>query len=95
VIVAHSVLITWLFNSTGGSLLIAILCHASMNLALTTLPVGQDNLAESLRTWAVIAAVVLVFRPGDLACQPRTICHDSNVEASRTPTQRSSSVGHS
>jgi uncharacterized protein len=43
-VVAMSVLCTWMYNSTGGSLLIVVLLHAAANLPLTLLitPLGGD-----------------------------------------------------
>jgi membrane protease YdiL (CAAX protease family) len=43
--VALSVLYTWIYNGTGGSLLIAVLFHAAVNLPLTVFlePLANDN----------------------------------------------------
>ena len=38
-IVAKSIIFTWVFNSTGGSLLSVTLLHASMNTSVLFLPV--------------------------------------------------------
>ena len=60
-----SVLFTWLFNQTGGSLLVVILFHASVNLAVF-LPAavgsgGPAPLLNVLITWLVAIGVILRF----------------------------------
>ena len=69
-----SVLFTWLFNQTGGSLIVVILFHASVNLA-AFLPaaVGSGGPAPLLNvviTWLVAIAVVLRFGRARLASRP-------------------------
>ena len=45
-----SVLLTWIYNSTGGSLLIVVLLHATANLPVTLLlaPLGSDMIQPFL-----------------------------------------------
>jgi membrane protease YdiL (CAAX protease family) len=69
-IMAFSVLLTWLYNNTKGSLLLVTICHASSNTAGLFLPV--DNLPASPEMGAYIlfaslevaAAVVVAVYAG-------------------------------
>jgi uncharacterized protein len=65
-IVPHTVLMTWVVNSTQGSMLLAMLFHASLATALTTLYPGSRSTVEIVLTWLVAAAVVLRCGPDDL-----------------------------
>jgi membrane protease YdiL (CAAX protease family) len=67
-IIALSVILTWVYNSTGGSLLLVVLLHATINLPLTLLlePLGSRM---SLPVWLyfallVVAALVVVIVAG-------------------------------
>jgi uncharacterized protein len=70
-IVPHTVLMTWVVNSTRGSMLLAMLFHASLATALTTLYPGSRSTVEIALTWLVAAAVVLRYGPRDLAHRDR------------------------
>lgn len=77
-----SVLFTWLFNQTRGSLIIVVLFHAAVNLA-AFLPtaVGSGGVAPLLSviiTWLVAIGVVVSCGRGRLASLPRV-----DVEAAR------------
>ena len=63
-----SVLFTWLFNQTRGSLIVVILFHAAVNLA-AFLPGaigsgGAASLLNVLLTWVVAAVVVIRYGRG-------------------------------
>jgi membrane protease YdiL (CAAX protease family) len=66
--IALSVIMTWMYNGTGGSLLLVVLIHATFNLPLTLLiaPLGrQETLAFSLYVGLlVVAAIVVVIVAG-------------------------------
>jgi membrane protease YdiL (CAAX protease family) len=66
-IVPQTVLMTWVVNSTRGSMLLAMLFHASLATALTTLYPGSRSYVEIALTWLLAAAVVLRYGPRDLA----------------------------
>jgi uncharacterized protein len=72
--IALSVLLAWIFNSTGGSLLPIVLLHATAHLPVTVLfaPLGIDMIRPFLIFTAllIIAAVVVV----GLAGPARTAC---------------------
>ena len=67
-VVASSVFYTWLYNNTGGSLLIVVLYHAASNLPITLLitPLGSQMAQPFLIYVAlvVVAAVAVVIASG-------------------------------
>ena len=67
-VVASSVFYTWLYNNTGGSLLIVVLYHAASNLPITVLitPLGSQMAQPFLIYVAltVVAAAVVVIATG-------------------------------
>lgn len=66
-IVPQTVLMTWVVNSARGSMLLAMLFHASLATALTTLYPGSRSMVEIVLTWLVATAVVVRYGPRDLA----------------------------
>jgi membrane protease YdiL (CAAX protease family) len=84
-----SILLTWLFNATGGSVLLAMLFHASVNASTTLYPIPPDVLRTSgmpdsvmlgigLGVW--VLALLIVFRDSH-ALDPRQ--EDGAVASSR------------
>nr|HMN31430.1 hypothetical protein [Caldilineaceae bacterium] len=70
-VTASSVLVTWIFNHTRGSLLIAYLYHAAVNT--WTSEVFRSNSIEATVILVLAAViVVLVFGPENLARKPLT-----------------------
>jgi membrane protease YdiL (CAAX protease family) len=65
-IVSHSILFTWLFNNTNGSMLIALLFHASLNVSLSLLS-PHDDVVLTLVTVAAAALMALLAGYRDLA----------------------------
>jgi membrane protease YdiL (CAAX protease family) len=65
--VADAILFTWLFNNTGGSLLLVYLFHAAQNASTNVLPVADNGplFASTIALLLVLAIVVVV------ACGPR------------------------
>jgi uncharacterized protein len=65
---ALSVILTWVYNSTGGSLLLVVLIHATFNLPLTLLitPLGSQMTLPFLLYVGlmVVAAIVVVIVAG-------------------------------
>jgi membrane protease YdiL (CAAX protease family) len=70
-----SILFTWLFNQTAGSLIVVILFHAAVNLgAFVPVAVGSTGGASfvyAIATWIVALAVAARFGREDLATRPR------------------------
>src|SRR5215210_8461732 len=66
--IALSVILTWVYNSTGGSLLLVVLLHATANLPLTLLlePLGSRAMLPFLLYVGlmVVAAIVVVIVAG-------------------------------
>jgi uncharacterized protein len=66
--IALSVILTWVYNSTGGSLLLVVLLHATANLPLTLLlePLGSRAIVPFLLYVGlmVVAAIVVVIVAG-------------------------------
>jgi membrane protease YdiL (CAAX protease family) len=56
-VLAKSVFITWIYNSTGGSLLLATLCHATWNTMGSLLPLTATVSPGDIGTLAVIILV--------------------------------------
>ncbi len=73
-IVIGGIVYTWLFNSTGGSVLVVALLHASMNF-VTASRAGQGVVAAivsmSFVVWGIL--VVFLYKPADLARTERTV----------------------
>jgi uncharacterized protein len=64
-VIATSVLCTWMYNNTGGSLLIIVLFHAAINLPLTVLfeRLGAQPFLIYVAL-IVVAAVAVVIATG-------------------------------
>jgi membrane protease YdiL (CAAX protease family) len=91
-----SVLITWVFNSTGGSVLVVMVLHAVLNASGTpmwrAIPeygamesptvalVTYNYLLQAAVLWAAAIAVVLVYGATNLSRRPRQVPTDAKVE---------------
>ena len=66
--IALSVILTWVYNSTGGSLLLVVLLHATANLPLTLFlePLGSRAMVPFLLYVGlmVVGAIVVVIWAG-------------------------------
>jgi uncharacterized protein len=58
--VATSVIVTWMYNGTGGSLLIVVLFHAAINLPLTVLlePLAEED--QLTRPFLICVALLIL-----------------------------------
>jgi CAAX protease family protein len=66
-VVAIAFLMTWVFNHTKGSLLLAMLTHSSINASLSMLPTGPTPiLAIGVITFGLIALVLIAVTRGRL-----------------------------
>jgi uncharacterized protein len=72
-----SILFTWLFNQTGGSLIVVLLFHAAVNLgAFVPAAVGSTGAASflyALVTWIVALIVAARFGQENLATRDRQV----------------------
>jgi uncharacterized protein len=61
-VIALSVLCTWIYNGTGGSLLLIVLLHAAANLPITVLitPLGE----EMVQPFLIFTALMVVTAAG-------------------------------
>jgi membrane protease YdiL (CAAX protease family) len=72
-VVMMSVLFTWVWNNTGGSIAAVMLLHTTFNIAHWTLPAIDSDLAAGILfvvQFAVVAAVVFIFGPARLRRAP-------------------------
>jgi CAAX protease family protein len=72
---AASILFTWLFNNTRGSILLAVLFHAAGNVTANLLPVLVPGVYASgvwgeVIRWAVVATVIVIEGPRHLSRKP-------------------------
>jgi membrane protease YdiL (CAAX protease family) len=67
-----TIFLTWLYNSTGGSLLILILWHGTYNF-ITASKAGEGLIAALVTAFVMIWAVVVVvgFKPANLSHRPK------------------------
>ena len=67
-VIALSVILTWVYNSTGGSLLMVVLLHATFNLPMTLAidELGNRATVPLLLYWGllVVAAIVVIIVAG-------------------------------
>ncbi len=70
-LVSTAIVYAWMYNSTNGSLFIAMLAHLGHNLAASLIPIPPDGGRQHLiiaLTYFVVAIVVV------LSTQPQTLC---------------------
>ncbi len=67
--VGQSLLLTWLFNHTGGSVLLAALAHASLDAA-SGLVAGRTASMAVLASFGVVGLVLVLATRGTLSYQP-------------------------
>lgn len=78
-ILAASIIFTWLYNNTGGSLLMVILFHALFDF-LSVSRAGGDNVAAIMSAGVMIWAVLLVILfKSRLMAIPRMPAHRSHL----------------
>jgi membrane protease YdiL (CAAX protease family) len=90
--VSFSILIAWVFNHTGGSILIAILLHASINFSqgLTSdlFPRAAFNEVGPVAAFCVTALIIVVATRGRLGysgTDDRAVLPDQTAPAAVPP----------
>lgn len=73
-LVCGAIVFTWLFNSTGGSILLVAVWHGCFNF-ISASDAGNGILAAVVSTLVMVWAVVLVFwlKPQNLSTRPKTV----------------------
>ena len=70
-ITAITVVITWVFNNTSGSMLLAMLCHASLNASIVPLSTETGRWPSVILVIVVAATIVAVYGRDNLADKAR------------------------
>lgn len=73
-VILLSVLFTWLYNNSHGSILVVMIFHASNNLSNTIFPLSNTNFGFLYYTFAldiVIAIILIFYGPKRLSRKPR------------------------
>ena len=73
-LIVVSILFTWLYNNTNGSVLIAMIFHASINMNYFTFwdyNTALGNILFSIMLNIVAAVIIIVFRPKTLTRKKR------------------------
>lgn len=67
-VVAVSVLLAWIYNNTGPSLLAVVLAHTVMNLTGALVPASAGTeLVRAVLLWGVVGAIAWAWGPATLA----------------------------
>jgi membrane protease YdiL (CAAX protease family) len=85
-----SILIGWIFNSTGGSVLMAMILHAVMNAsagplwraipeAATTVSSTNVYLIQAALLWVAAFIVMLVYGASNLSRKPRQVLPATDI----------------
>ena len=70
--VGQSVLLTWLFNNTRGSILLAVLAHASLNAGQIFVATGRAASLAVTASFGLVGLVVALATRGRLSYRPAT-----------------------
>ena len=95
---ATSILFTWLFNNTRGSILLAILFHATGNVTANVLPVlmpggHASGIWEEIVRWIVVGAVVVMEGPRHLSRKLPAEIEEAFAEPGAAPNTRVENLG--
>lgn len=83
-----AVIMTWLYNASGGNLLAVALFHASLDITINT-PTSTGGLPSGMGFLITVAGLALLWRygPKDLAPIPRQTENVTTVEAASIATR--------
>jgi membrane protease YdiL (CAAX protease family) len=69
--VAISIIMTWVFNSTKGSMLTALLFHASLTISIMVLDAGQPVWIAHSLAWVAALTLLFIYGPESLSSKGR------------------------
>lgn len=69
--VAISIIMTWVFNSTMGSMLTALLFHASLNISIMVFDAGQPGWIAHCLAWLAALTLLFIYGPENLSSKGR------------------------
>jgi membrane protease YdiL (CAAX protease family) len=73
-LVAGAVILTWLFNSTGGSILMVALWHAMFNAVTATQATDVTmQTVMSIAIMVIAVFIVIIFKPANLSREPKQV----------------------
>ena len=88
-VLSVAVILTWIFNHTGGSVLLAMVAHSSVNTSQAVLnplfPAVNSDL-NGLLGFGILAIVILVATHGRLGYSPREATVPAGLVAIPSPT---------
>jgi membrane protease YdiL (CAAX protease family) len=98
-VVAFSVILTWLYNGSGGSVPAAMLLHAGINSASVLIPAPASVVSElSARPWhmklrlavfaAIAVALVLYYGPKTLSARGKRTLPEDGLASADAPPER-------
>lgn len=73
-LLAGAILLAWLYNSSGGSILLVAIWHGLFNV-FTASDAGQGTIAAAMSAGVMVWAVAIIFllRPASLSHEPRQV----------------------
>lgn len=70
-IVGYTIIITWIFNSTAGNMLMALLFHASLNISSNFISINQSDYIRPILIWLVVFIIIIKYSWRDLSTRKR------------------------
>lgn len=102
-VLAFSVILTWLYNGSGGSVPAAILLHAGINSASALIPAPPEAVSVLSRTWhmqlqvaivaAVAVALVLYYGPETLSARGKRTPDEDDLDSADAAPGRGDPAG--
>ncbi len=69
--IALSIMMTWLINNTKGSMLTALLFHASLNISMVVINIGEPEWISHILTWGFALVVLFINGAENLSLTER------------------------